>query len=98
MPGPIKPGNFVDDDITDYTSFTGSMADEMDKALNALLVTDGMPALSMDPTDPDVRHRRRLFVAIARGVAQHLIDREDAFKIALPGGTVVTPDIDGDMS
>jgi hypothetical protein len=98
MPGPLKPGNFLDDDITDYSSFVGSMADEMDKALSALMTTDGLPELNMDPNDQDVRHRRRLFVAIARGLTTHLIDRQDAFKITLPGGTVVTPEIDGDLS
>jgi hypothetical protein len=94
---PIKPGNFVSD-RTDYSRFVDSMADEMDKALRDLMALDDLPELRMDATHPETRDRRRLFVAIARGIARHLDDRADAFRITLPGGTVVTPNIDVDMS
>ncbi len=98
---PIKPGNYPNAIISDYSSFTGSMADEMDKALRQLMLTDGLGEISMDPTDPDVRHRRRLFVAIARGIARHLKAEETSFKITLPlvgELVVVTPSIDVEMT
>ena len=97
---PIKPGQFPNGIISDYSSFTGSMADEMDKALRQLMLTDGLGDISMDPSDPDVRHRRRLFVAIARGIVRHLQAQETSFEITLPlvGNPVVTPDIVVDMT
>jgi hypothetical protein len=96
----IRPGNYQNAIISDYSFFTGSMADEMDKALRQLMLTDGLGEISMDPTDPDVRHRRRLFLAIARGIARHLELEESSFKITLPllNTPVVTPDIDVDMA
>jgi hypothetical protein len=96
---PITPGNYANSQMSDYSAFTGSMADEMDRALQQLMLTDGLGDLSMDPGDPDVRHRRRLFVAIARGIARHLDAREDSFRITLPApmSVVVTPDIVVDM-
>jgi hypothetical protein len=93
MSGPLKPGAFVPN-RTDYSQFVGSMAEAMDKALNDLMTLDGLPSLKTDATDPEVRDRRRLFVAIARGVASHLHDHGDAFRITLPGGAVVTPAVD----
>lgn len=59
----IKPGTLDD--------FGGSMAEEIESQLNAGLIADGLPALPMDDT-PERRDRRRLFVAIARGVVHHL--------------------------
>jgi len=90
---PLNPGNFPNGNVSDYSAFTGSMAAAMDEALRVLMTTDGMPPLSTDPNDPDVRHRRRLFVAIARGVVEHLAANDDSFRISLPDGSVVTPDI-----
>ncbi|RXF74123.1 hypothetical protein [Hansschlegelia zhihuaiae] len=91
----LRPGNLAVNQ-TDYTDYVDSMAAAMDEELNALLLLDDMPALNMDSSDRDVRARRRLFVAIARGVVRHLKDREDAFRITLPltGSPVVTPDIE----
>ena len=96
---PIKPGNFVADQV-DYSHFVNSMADEMDKALADLMALDHLPALKTDPHDREVRDRRRLFVAIARGVAKHLHDHGADFRITLPGpgSIVVTPNIQVDMS
>lgn len=96
---PIHPGNFVSN-RTDYSRFVNSMADEIDKALRDLMILDGLPPLKTDPNDPETRDRRRLFVAIARGVAKHLDDRANSFRITLPAplSVVVTPDIDVDMS
>ena len=96
---PIRPGNFTLVK-NDYTLFVNSMADEMDKALRDLMILDGLPPLKTDPNDPETRDRRRLFVAIARGIAKHLNDQESAFRITLPGPgpVVVTPDIDVNMA
>jgi hypothetical protein len=91
----IRPGNFSVVQ-TDYSAFTNSMADEMEKQLNALLALDGLPTLPSDAGDREVRDRRRLFVAIARAVVKHLNDNRDAIDIVVPdglGGTVtVNPD------
>jgi len=96
---PIRPGRFSANQ-TDYSAFVNSMADEMDKALNELMLLDDLPPLKTDPNDREVRDRRRLFVAIARGIAIHLRDNEAAFRITLPilGNPVVTPDIDVDLT
>ena len=87
---PIRPGNFSSVP-NDYTGFTNSMADEIEQQLNTLLTLDGLPTLSADPGDREVRDRRRLFVAIARAVVKHLNDNRDAIDIDVPdglGGTV----------
>lgn len=85
----IKPGNFSANP-NDVTDFIGSMAEAMDKELNALLVLDGLKPLSTSNTDREVRARRRMFIAIARGVVGHLAARPEAFGLTLPGpGDVV---------
>jgi hypothetical protein len=60
--------------------FAGSMADAMEVALNQLLADEGKPTVPTDDSE-EVRDRRILFVAIARGVIDHLVDNEDAFTI-----------------
>jgi hypothetical protein len=96
---PLRPGRFFANQ-TDYSSFVNSMADEMDKQLNDLMLLDHLPPLKTDPNDREVRDRRRLFVAIARGVAIHLRDHHDAFQITVPilGNPVVTPAIQVDLT
>lgn len=59
----IKPGTLDD--------FSGSMAEAIEQSLNTSLIADGLPGLPMEDT-PERRDRRRLFVAIARGVVGHL--------------------------
>jgi hypothetical protein len=59
----IKPGTLDD--------FSDSMAEAIEQALDAALTGDLLPGLPMDDT-PERRDRRRLFVAIARGVVKHL--------------------------
>ena len=80
---PNPPGN-----ATDYTLFVDSMAAAMESQLDTLMVNDGLPPLSTDVADQTVRDRRRLFVAIARGVVLHLAANKDAFVIATNSGTV----------
>ncbi|SHF99685.1 hypothetical protein SAMN02745157_3307 [Kaistia soli DSM 19436] len=59
----IKPGTLDD--------FSASMAEAIEQSLNTSLIADGLPGLPMEDT-PERRDRRRLFVAIARGVIGHL--------------------------
>jgi hypothetical protein len=54
-------------------SFSGSMADEMDKAMAAL-------SGGSLPADDD---RRKLFIAIATGVVNHLKANPGAFQITV---------------
>lgn len=75
-------------------AFSGSMAQEIEKAMNELLIDDGKdPLPTADPEERDMR--RRLFIAIARGVIRHIKDRQEAFVVAvdetLPD--TFTPDI-----
>ena len=70
--------------------FEDSMADEIEKAYNAVLAENGKaPLPSADPLD-----RRMLFIAIARGVINHLQKKQKAITVtlpAVPGGQTVTP-------
>jgi hypothetical protein len=68
----IKPGSLDD--------FSGSMALAIESELNALLIGDGLPGLPSGPAQ-DVRDRRRLFVAIARGVVRHLRDHQTSIVV-----------------
>lgn len=63
-------------------SFADSMADEIEQALNAVRKEAGMEPL---PTS-DAKDRHILFVAIARGVINHLKAKEKAFQIKVDGG------------
>lgn len=58
-------------------SFADSMAEEIELALNAVRVEEGMAALPLGDRD-----RRILFIAIARGVINHLQKKNQAFEIA----------------
>jgi hypothetical protein len=76
----IKPGSLDD--------FGNSMAAAIESELNTLLVADGLPGLPGAPAQ-DVRDRRRLFVAIARGVVRHL--RDNQVSIVVPYNDSGTP-------
>lgn len=86
-----KPGN-LSSTSNDYSQFINSMASTIEQELNDLMVMDGLPALSMDSSDESIRDRRRLFVAIARGVVKHLVDNKNAVDIRLSDNTVVHPE------
>lgn len=84
MTTPLNPGDFTADPL-DYTNFDGSLADLIDRELDRLLRLDSPGAgLSFTPSDRDVRARRRLFVAIARGVLLYLAHNPDAIDITVP--------------
>lgn len=93
VPGNLKPAKAPNPpgNATDYSLFTNSMAHEIEHQLNMLMVGDDLPALSSDLSDRTVRDRRRLFVAIARGVCLHLHKNKDAFDIFCVNATKVHP-------
>ena len=70
----LKRGGLDPDD------FANSMAEAMEVALNQLLFDEGKPTVPTDDTE-EVRDRRIMFVAIARGIIDHLVANEDAFTI-----------------
>ena len=92
MPPPttqLKPGSL--------SNFSNSMADAIDKELDVLMQSDGLPKLNMDASDQTVRDRRRLFVAIARGVVAHLQSQREAIKVFCEDNqtkSVTTVDVD----
>jgi hypothetical protein len=69
----LKPGSL--------SNFSNSMAAAIENELNTLMTNDGLPALNMDASDQTVRDRRRLFVAIARGVVAHLQSQKPAIQV-----------------
>ena len=84
----LKAGNLTASTNPNDPAFLNSMAQEIESELNTLMVNDGLPPLSMDASDQSVRDRRRLIVAIARGVVKHLADNPAAFVITTNSGTV----------
>ncbi len=68
--------------------FAGSMAHEIEKALDEVRVEAGYKALpDPDTADKDdLKNRRILFIAIARGVINHLKQNEGAFQLNVTGG------------
>ena len=74
-------------------AYANSMAHEIEKQLNQLLANDFLPPLPMD-NSPETRDRRRLFVAIARGVVKHLKDNASAIDVHCVHNTTVSPTFD----
>lgn len=89
---PVQPVQLHAGTLAD---FDDSMAKEIEDALNQLHITNGLPPLPSTP-DSVVRVRRLLFIAIARGVINHLKEKEQAFHIEFDTAPHVstTPDID----
>lgn len=91
IPG-LRPGQLTEN-ATDFSAFTGSMAEMIEQELNELLELDGLPHLTDDPDDREVRDRRRFFIAISRGIVRHLVARNHAFVIDLGLAGSVNPTI-----
>jgi hypothetical protein len=95
---PIKPGRMGSPDWPSTPAvYADSMAAQIEAAFNALLAEEGLPRMP-DDNSKDSRDRRRLFVAIARGIVRHLDEHRDAITVTVPpdGGTVSAElDIDG---
>src|SRR6266568_4161654 len=79
----LRPGGMgaVNPDGPEPSEFQNSLAESIEKALNALLQADGFDPLPVDNNTEETRHRRRLLVAIAQGVVRHLVDNAAAFRI-----------------
>lgn len=78
---PLASGSIADvfdtpDTVNGYTLNT--MAQEIDKALNALRVGKGLSAL---PGGKDATDRRMLFIAIAKGVIAHLKQNQTSLSV-----------------
>jgi hypothetical protein len=87
---PIAPGDLPG---TPGSHWSGSMAERIEKELDALLVAAGKPATSKDDSD-ETRSRRTLFVAIARGVVRHLDDHAGSIVVRDVNGHVLSVDLD----
>ncbi|BCH26317.1 hypothetical protein [Mesorhizobium sp. L-8-3] len=83
MADKLIPGNLSAAGSVGFTDprFTDSMAEEIEQELNALMTADGLPSLDLNASDTTVRDRRRLFVAIARGIVRHLENNKSAIKV-----------------
>ena len=69
-------------------AFAGSMAKAMEDALNELLNAEGKPTVPTENTT-ETRDRRIMFVAIARGIVNHLTAHQTAFTIHRDDGTLL---------
>ena len=63
--------------------FEGSMAQDIEEAVNEIRVQAGLVPLPPPADTLDLRERRMFFIAIARGVIRHLQKNEAAFKITV---------------
>jgi len=70
----LKAGGF------DSTAFESSMAQAMEQALNNLLPQIDRPQVPTEDT-AETRDRRAVFLAIARGVVNHLVANAAAFEV-----------------
>ncbi len=81
----LKPGGLPQDlggGVFDNTPYDNSLAAAIEHELNLLLQADGLATLPLDNTQ-DTRDRRRMFVAIARGVVRHLRDNANAIDVTV---------------
>jgi hypothetical protein len=76
MADKLKPG-----DLDPFPSaLAASMAEAMESALNNLLPKVDKPTVAVDNSD-EARDRRVMFLAIAQGIVNHLVQNQAAFKI-----------------
>lgn len=83
----LKPGALPIDlggGLFDNGPFSGSLAAAIENELNLLLTNDGLEALPTDNSQ-ETRDRRRLFVAIARGVVRHFRDQQNSIDVSVNG-------------
>ena len=77
--------------------FAGSLAEAIEDAFNTLLAADDMDQLPVNNNLPETRDRRRLFVAIAQGLATYLEGREVEFTFdsltRVPTNRTITIDV-----
>lgn len=96
MATPLKPGGMglPGGDATP-AAFADSMAATIESELNSLLQDEGLPMLALD-NSTETRDRRRLFVAIARGVLRHLDERRTAITVEDSDGVSSSPEFEID--
>ena len=87
----LKPGNLPS--ASAPTAFENSLAKAIEDQLNWLLDNDDIEKLPTDDSQ-ETRDRRRMFVAIARGVIQHLNDNRNSIRIDFGSGVVRNPEFD----
>jgi hypothetical protein len=94
---PIKPGRMGSPAAAATPGvFADSMAADIESAFNALLADEDLPRVP-DDNSKESRDRRRLFVAIARGIVRHLDEHRSAITVTVPdGGGTVSPEFDID--
>ena len=91
MANQLKPGGMGSAAGTgEPAAFAASMAADIEAALNSLMAAEGKAPLLIDDNSPDTRDRRMLFVAIAQGVVNHLVNNQAAFQILLADNTVTS--------
>lgn len=61
-------------------AFADSMAKSMEDALNLLLANESNPTVPVD-NSRESRDRRIMFLAISKGIIDHLVAKEAAFEI-----------------
>lgn len=94
----LKPGGLGNSSSTTTpTAWRGSMAEEIETALNALLQREGKPSLPDDNT-PETRDRRMVFAAIAQGVCEHLAKQQSALVVKGIGGATIEIQVDRSQS
>lgn len=87
----LKPGAMGSKSVPDTPEeFADSMAADMEAVLNELLEEEHMDRLP-DDNSTETRDRRRLFVAIARGIIEHLDRNRFGIEIELPSSIKVSP-------
>ena len=86
----LKRGDlgFIGDASPVPSAFADSMAKAMEDALNALLASEGNPTVPVDNTR-ESRDRRIMFLAISKGIIDHLVANEGAFQIRDSTNTVL---------
>jgi len=75
-------------------AFQGSMAEAIEDALNRLLQLDSMATFQTNDNSTPARDRRRVFVAIAQGIVNHLVANQEAFVIKEAANVTTTLKID----
>ena len=97
MPTPLKPGAMGSPEHLGLPpEYADSMAAAIEAELNRLLQAEALPQLPVDDNSQETRDRRRLFVAIARGVLRHFDERRESITVLRIDGTTVPPVLDID--
>lgn len=86
--GELYGGTLADFDPANPMAQTDNMAQEIETALKDVRVEAGITQAL--PSGPDAQDMRLLFIAIARGVIQHLAKNPAAFQVTVHSGQIVS--------